>query len=66
MGVKEKNLKGIDQDLPTAVRMIEAGRLDAVFMVGGVPQPQVTQLLAEGKGRLVPIDGPGRDRSAET
>jgi uncharacterized protein len=38
------------------------GQLDAMFFVGGAPVPLVRELLAQGKGVLVPIDGAGRAR----
>jgi TRAP transporter TAXI family solute receptor len=38
------------------------GELDAMFFVGGAPVPLVRELLAQGKGILVPIDGAARVR----
>jgi TRAP transporter TAXI family solute receptor len=60
--VPETNLKIVDADLTTALGLLQAGKLDAIFTVGAVPLNQVTGFLAGGQGRLVPIDGPGRDR----
>lgn len=46
--------------------LMRDGKLDAFFAVGGVPQPGLVDLFAQGKIRLVPIDGPGRDRLIKT
>jgi TRAP transporter TAXI family solute receptor len=46
----------------TDTALIQEGKLDAFFAVGGVPQPVLAALFAQGKIRLVPIDGAGRDR----
>lgn len=45
-----------------AAEKVLKGQLDAMFFVGGAPVPLVRELLAQGKGALVPIDGDGRTR----
>jgi len=42
--------------------MLKDGKIDAYFTVAGVPLDSVENLLASHVGRLVPIDGEGRDR----
>ena len=46
--------------------LLKAGKLDAFFAVGGVPLDPVGDLIVQGQARLVPIDGPGRDRLLKT
>jgi TRAP transporter TAXI family solute receptor len=60
--VPESSVKIVDADLSAALSLMQAGKLDAFFTVGAVPLNQITGFLAGGQGRLVPIDGPGRDR----
>jgi len=43
-------------------QLLEQGQLDAFFFVGGRPVDLVDDLISHGVARLVPIDGPGRDR----
>ena len=65
--VPEGDLKIVDADLPAALAMIKAGKLDAVFTVGSMPLQPVQNFLASAvNGRLVPIDGKGRDRLMKT
>ena len=45
-----------------ATDLLQSGRLDAVFYVGGTPVNLIRQLLDEGVAVLVPIDGDGRTR----
>jgi TRAP transporter TAXI family solute receptor len=47
-------------DLPAA--LLASGKIDAYFAVAGVPLDSIRDLLARHQGRLVPIDGEGRDR----
>lgn len=60
--VPETRLKLVSADLPASVAMIRQGKLDAFFAVGGVPIAGVGDLLTSHVIRLVPIDGPQRDR----
>jgi TRAP transporter TAXI family solute receptor len=41
---------------------LAAGKLDAFFVMSGVPVDAVTQLLKSGKAKLVPISGPEAER----
>jgi TRAP transporter TAXI family solute receptor len=43
-------------------QLVRDGKLDAYFALAGVPLDSVKSLLADGKARLVPIDGDGRSR----
>jgi TRAP transporter TAXI family solute receptor len=43
-------------------QLLTDGKIDAYFTVSGVPLDSVKDLLARHVGRLVPIDGEGRDR----
>jgi TRAP transporter TAXI family solute receptor len=45
-----------------AAELFREGKLDAMFFVGGSPVTLVEQLLEQGVGVLIPIDGAGRDR----
>ena len=45
-----------------AAQMLEKGKLDAFFFVGGAPVPLVQALTADKTAMLVPIDGAGRTR----
>jgi len=45
-----------------AAELLQDGKIDAVFFVGGTPVNLVEQLLKEDVAQLVPIDGAGRDR----
>jgi TRAP transporter TAXI family solute receptor len=45
-----------------ATDLLQSGRLDAVFYVGGTPVNLIQQLLDEGVAALVPINGEGRTR----
>lgn len=46
--------------------MLRSGKIDAYFMVSGVPVDSVKDLVARHQARLVPIDGEGRDRLIKT
>lgn len=65
-GVPENRVKLSGGDLFDTVQQLQAGKLDAIFAVGGVPLQQLTTLLANGKARLVPIDGRARDKLVKT
>jgi TRAP transporter TAXI family solute receptor len=45
-----------------ATELLQSGKLDAVFYVGGTPVNLIQQLLDEGVAALVPISGDGRTR----
>ncbi len=45
-----------------SAQLLETGKLDAFFFVGGAPVPLLDDLVSRGIARLVPIDGAGRDR----
>jgi uncharacterized protein len=60
--VPAANLKIVSLDTFAAFQQLETGKLDALFTVGGVPQEQVTNAFGSGRIRLLPIDGPARDR----
>lgn len=45
-----------------AADLLRQGKIDAMFFVGGTPVSLVEQLLDEGAGVLVPINGAGRKR----
>ena len=45
-----------------ATELLQDGKLDALFFVGGTPVNVIEQLIDEGVAVLVPIDGDGRKR----
>jgi uncharacterized protein len=45
-----------------ATDLLQSGRLDAMFYVGGAPAALIEQLLDEGIAVLIPITGDGRTR----
>jgi TRAP transporter TAXI family solute receptor len=45
-----------------AIDLLQNGKLDAIFFVGGTPVNLIEQMLDEGVAVLVPIDGAGRQR----
>ena len=45
-----------------ATELLQSGKLDAMFYVGGTPVNLIQQLLDEGVATLVPITGEGRTR----
>jgi TRAP transporter TAXI family solute receptor len=55
-------IKASHDDVFAAAALLKQGKLDAFFAVGGVPLDAISDLLAQGQARLVPIDGPGRER----
>jgi uncharacterized protein len=62
----ESAMKTAHEDVFNAATLMDQGKLDAFFAVGGVPLDAVGDLIAHGKARLVPIDGTGRDRLLKT
>ena len=61
-GVAEKSVRLSNQDTQTEVAAMKAGTLDAFFMVGGVPESALGELLSSGTARLVALDGKNRDK----
>jgi TRAP transporter TAXI family solute receptor len=55
-------VKTVSSDAGDAARLLRDGKLDAYFVVSGVPLDSVRALIRAGKARLVPIDGEGRDQ----
>ena len=49
-----------------AATLMKQGKLDAFFVVGGVPLDAISDLVSHGVARLAPIDGVGRDRLLKT
>jgi TRAP transporter TAXI family solute receptor len=64
--VPESRLKLVSQDTAGAIALMKQGKLDAFFAVGGVPIAGVGDLLASHTARLLPIEGPVRDRLAKS
>jgi TRAP transporter TAXI family solute receptor len=60
--IPESALKVSQGDIFTDAALMKQGKLDAFFAVGGVPLDPVSDLIDHGQARLIPIDGPGRDR----
>ena len=58
----ETAMKASHVDLFDAATLLKQGKLDAFFAVGGVPLDPVSDLVMHGQARLIPIDGPARDR----
>jgi TRAP transporter TAXI family solute receptor len=60
--VSESSFKRPADNDAEAPALLRAGKIDAYFAIGGVPLTGTSDLLSEGKARLIPIDGAGRDR----
>ncbi|HSZ75312.1 MAG TPA: TAXI family TRAP transporter solute-binding subunit, partial [Rhizomicrobium sp.] len=60
MSERDLNAHRVSPDV--AAQMLEKGKLDAFFFVGGSPVPLVQALTADKTAMLVPIDGTGRAR----
>jgi len=61
-GVSERRLK-LRHDSPDVdAQLMQQGRLDAFFFVGGRPVGLIDDLIARGVARLVPIGGTGREQ----
>ncbi len=63
--VPEHSIKPVKAESGSETQLLESGKIDAYFAVGGVPLDPVRGLLAHG-AHLVPIDGAGRDRLVKT
>jgi TRAP transporter TAXI family solute receptor len=64
--IPESAMKTAHEDVFNAAALMNQGKLDAFFAVGGVPLDAVGDLITHGTARLLPIDGPGRDRLLKT
>jgi TRAP transporter TAXI family solute receptor len=60
--IPESAMKTAHEDVFNAVALMNQGKLDAFFAVGGVPLDAVGDLIGHGTARLLPIDGPGQGR----
>jgi uncharacterized protein len=60
--VPEARLKQVALETSSAIALMKQGKLDAFFVVGGMPVDGVGDLLTSGAAKLVPIVGPGRDQ----
>jgi TRAP transporter TAXI family solute receptor len=60
-GLSEKSLVANYDPTEKAAQLFQAGKLDALFFVGGAPVDLIGQLTDEG-GRLIAIDGLPRER----
>ena len=60
--IPERAIKSSFEDSDQAADLLQEGKLDAMFFIGGTPSNLVSQLLDEGVAKLVPIDGAGRKR----
>jgi len=65
-GIAEWRITAHHEASDVDARLLQQGQLDAFFFVGGRPVGLVDDLLARGIARLVPIDGPGRDKLIKT
>ena len=61
-GLSERRIVPVYQSPDRAAELLQAGKLDAFFFVGGAPVRLVQDLLEHGDAVLLPIDGAGRDR----
>jgi TRAP transporter TAXI family solute receptor len=55
-------VRAVSPDQGAPGQLLRDGKLDAYFVVSGVPLDSVRALIRDRKARLVPIDGDGRDR----
>lgn len=60
-GLNEKKIKPVYLKAIPAVEKMEAGELDAFFMVAGYPASAVVELAKTGMAELIPIEGPEID-----
>ena len=60
-GLPERRLRVRRDGADVAAQLLQQGRLDAFFFVGGRPVVLIDDLIARGVARLVPIDGAGRE-----
>ncbi len=60
--VPETSIKPNYDSIDKATELLQAGKLDALFFVGGTPVHLIDSLIASKSARLVAIDGEGRKR----
>jgi uncharacterized protein len=60
--VPERSIVANYESGERATDLLQSGKLDAMFYVGGTPAGLIEQLLDEGVAALVPIDGDARTR----
>ena len=60
-GLAEGDLEISDSPAGASRDAMEAGRLDAFFLVAGWPVPAITELVHNGSARLLPLHGPEID-----
>jgi hypothetical protein len=60
--VPEKSITANHDGAERALALMQQGKLDAMFFVGGTPVSLLSQVLEENTAVLVPIDGAGRKR----
>jgi TRAP transporter TAXI family solute receptor len=61
-GLSERRLRARHDAADADAQLLQQGQIDAFFMVGGQPVALISDLVARGVARIVPIDGTGRDR----
>jgi TRAP transporter TAXI family solute receptor len=61
-GLSERAMKAHHAAADESAQLLETGKLDAFFFVGGAPVPLLDDLISRGVARLVPINGPGRNK----
>jgi TRAP transporter TAXI family solute receptor len=61
-GITAKRARLVAGDLPGACADLAAGKLDAVILVDGFPNPDVTTLAQTGSVRLLPADAATTDK----
>ncbi|MDH3231090.1 MAG: TAXI family TRAP transporter solute-binding subunit [Alphaproteobacteria bacterium] len=64
-GLKESDVKAAYRKPVPSIEMMEAGELDAFFIVAGYPASAVAELAEAVGAELVPIEGPEVDLLAE-
>ncbi|MBV9044419.1 MAG: TAXI family TRAP transporter solute-binding subunit [Alphaproteobacteria bacterium] len=61
-GISVWRIKAQHNAADTDAQLLQQGQIDAFFMVGGRPVALVSDLVARGVAKVVPIDGKGRDK----
>lgn len=61
-----ERVRMIASDNQSGEQMLQAGQIDAYFVMAGAPLQSIQAMIAKGIARLVPIDGAGRDRLLKT
>jgi uncharacterized protein len=60
--ISEKSIKPNYDSIDKAAELLQAGKLDAFFFVGGAPVHLIDYLIEHHSAVLVPIDGEGRKK----